>query len=91
MMLVFWLIVIFLGALAWFSMRGRAVRRIEATRDYARRATEEAMRRKQKDKQKDAGSSGAAGGSIEELVKCTVCGAYVSPKAAKCSRTDCPV
>lgn len=82
-MLIFWLIIIVLAGIAWFAMRGRAVRRIEAARDYARRGTEEAMRRQGK-------GDGKKSGEIEELAKCPVCDAYVSCHAGNCGKPDCP-
>lgn len=88
-MFFFWLIIIVLAAIAWFAMRGRAVRRIEAARDYARRGTEEAMRRRDASTG-NAAKGGRSAGEIEELVKCTVCGAYVSPRAGNCGKDACP-
>lgn len=32
----------------------------------------------------------AGGGQIEELVKCSQCGEYVSEKATSCDRDGCP-
>ncbi|HRE59778.1 MAG TPA: hypothetical protein PL096_01595 [Micropepsaceae bacterium] len=88
-MLIFWLFIIVLAAIAWFAMRGRAVRRIEAARDYARRGTEEAMRRRNASGD-NAPKNGKPAGEIEELVKCAVCGAYVSPRAGNCGKDGCP-
>lgn len=84
---IFWLIILVLAAIAWFAMRGRAVRRIEAARDYARRGTEEAMRRRDAS---NAPKNSKPAGEIEELAKCKVCGAYVSPRAGHCGKEGCP-
>lgn len=89
--LLFWIIIAVLVLIFWFSMRGRAIRRIEATRDYARRATEQRMRRKAEAAHRNDQKNNERKGEIEEMIQCPKCSDYVSARAANCGREGCPL
>jgi cbb3-type cytochrome oxidase subunit 3 len=77
-----WLILAFLGAVAYFAWRGRRERLKEAARELLKKAAQGQTH--------SAPKNSATPVAVEDMRACPQCGDYVPAGAKNCGKLGCP-